>query len=556
MKKTRVIFLLILLPVLTTLYGFGQEKAIENGLNAISESAVRGQLGFLASDWTEGRATGEKGGFMAADYIASLFQVYGVEPAGDYTYTQPSREERWAGVRPQKYRTHFQDFPLIKYTPGNQHKFSVISETDGHNQIINFDFKTDFTVRYSDISRIVESEIVFVGYGYVNEENKYDDYKGVDVNGKIILILNGYPGHNDTASEAYQLFTPQGRWASYYLERDKIDVAVEKGVAGIISMDPDNDRMEDWVTNYPFRYQSPYYEGYEKLPTIQDYSLRLPKDTLNDEPVRIHVTLRTANEIVRGTGLNIKAFEEMAAEKMKPGSQDLNKFANIKVKVDSEIIKARNVVGVIEGKDSENIIVVGAHYDHYGTFNGYIWNGADDNGSGTVGIMTLAKAVMATGEKPEKTIVFAAWDGEEKGLLGSRYFVENPYKPLENIMLNINLDMISRDSEDDTLGIEVRMSYYEPYAILEEISKTNLEKYEIGLDVDYRPSMSSRGGSDHAPFAMKKIPYIFWMAGFHTDYHTPTDEISKVNYTKLTNIIRLTFLDLWEYSNTDKLMED
>jgi len=106
--------------------------------------------------------------------------------------------------------------------------------------------------------------------------------------------------------------------------------------------------------------------------------------------------------------------------------------------------------------------------------------------------------------------------------------------------------MISRDSDDDTLGIEVGMTYNESYPQFEEISKENLRNYEIRLDVNYRPSASSRGGSDHAPFAAKSIPYIFWMAGFHTDYHTPTDETNKTNYTKMTNIIRLGFLDLWE----------
>jgi Zn-dependent M28 family amino/carboxypeptidase len=192
------------------------------------------------------------------------------------------------------------------------------------------------------------------------------------------------------------------------------------------------------------------------------------------------------------------------------------------------------------------LIVLGAHYDHLGMHDGYIWNGADDNASGTVGVMTIAKAFMSTGIKPEKTIVFAAWTGEEMGLLGSSYFVQNPIKPLENILININFDMISRDSKSDTLKNKCSMGYLKNYTFLEELTDQNNESYGLGLDLRYWKSEGGRGGSDHAPFSEKGIPFCFFIAGFTTDYHQPTDEVEKVNFDKMSKIIKLGFLNTWE----------
>jgi Zn-dependent M28 family amino/carboxypeptidase len=236
---------------------------------------------------------------------------------------------------------------------------------------------------------------------------------------------------------------------------------------------------------------------------------------------------------------------------LKPASRELaGKKVRIKTSVESRMIRVRNVVGVIPGKDTSEIIVIGGHYDHLGKHDGWIWNGADDNASGTVGMMTLAKAFMVTGQQPEKTIVFAAWTGEEKGLLGSEYFADHPYNDAKMI-LNLNYDMISRDDRDDSLGVKCSMVYTKSYPILEEMSEKHNEAYGLGLDISFRPAEIPRGGSDHTPFAQKNVPVFYFMAGFPPEYHQPDDHTSLVNWDKMVNIIKIGYLNIWELANSD-----
>lgn len=520
--------------------------AFNKGFEAITLEAVKGQLDFLASDWTEGRGTGMKGEFIASDYIASIFSIYGISPGGDETWHYPPREERMKGARPYKYRTYFQEVNLIKYKAADEQEFKLNSG----NVQLSFNYRTDFSLRPGSISQIIEAPLVFVGYGYVNEDENYDDYKGLDIEGKIVVRLAGYPGHNDTASEAYRKFHPEGRYAEYYLSREKDNAAEDKGAAAIIEIYPGMDRSRGWVSNVPFRHNERYYEGEEEQNTIYDYSYTIPGDSIRMGTVRVYVSKRVAHEIFKDTDIDIEAWEKAVQDKMKPDSRAMNgKSVEIKTKVDSELIRSRNVIGVLPGKDTTQAIVIGAHYDHLGMFDGYIWNGADDNASGTVGVMSIAKACMATGEKPEKTIIFAAWTGEERGLLGSRYFVEHPYLPLENIKFHLNYDMISRDDEDDSLKNQCRMSYTEGEDFLEEQSAHFVSQYNIDLDVSMRPTTSKGGGSDHSSFARKDIPFFYFMAGFHEEYHTPKDETELVNYRKLRDISRIGFLHVWAIAN-------
>ena len=210
----------------------------------------------------------------------------------------------------------------------------------------------------------------------------------------------------------------------------------------------------------------------------------------------------------------------------------------------------KRLVGVIPGKDSSEVIVIGGHYDHLGKHDGWVWNGADDNGSGTVGVMTIAKACMATGEKPEKTIVFAAWTGEEKGLLGSKYYADHPYNEAKTI-LNLNYDMISRDNKDDTLGVKCSMVYTKKYAVLKDLTVKNNEDYSLGLDVNFRPAAKPRGGSDHSSFSNKDIPVFYFMAGFPPEYHQPGDHLNLINWDKMVNIIKVGYLNIWDLANTE-----
>ena len=552
MKDTlSIVFSLIMGLILTAQT---QDIAREQGLAAITEEACQGQLEFLASDWTEGRATAERGNFIAADYIASMFMVYGIEPAGDIAWRYPTAQERIEGQRAEKYHSYFQDFQLIRSDPFKDQKLTITNGSD----IITFNYKTDFSVESTTVGREIESEVVFVGYGFVDEEEGYDDFRGVDVKGKIILRLYGFPGHRDTASSGYRKFNPRGRYGWYYMRRDKNETALKKGAVGVISWSVEgDDPNSEWATNLPLRVNREYYEGDEPLPTIYDYGLSLPGDTLDIDPVNITLSARAMNVLLEGTGTDPFLYEERVAETLKPESKILkNKKIHLQLGSDTEMVTARNVLGMIPGKDTTKLIVAGAHFDHLGMRNGYIWNGADDNASGAVGVMMLAKAFAEAGVKPERTVVFAAWTGEEKGLLGSRYYSDHTMPEGAEVVMNLNFDMISRDSHDDTLGVECSMGYLKGYKYLEDLAKKNNEEHDLGLEINFWESSGRGGGSDHASFSRKGIPFFYFMAGWHADYHRPTDHAEKANIDKMARIIRLSFLNLWDIAFGEQLLPE
>ena len=524
-----------------------QDDPVSKGLDAITKEAVEGQLEFLASDWTQGRETGTPGIYMAADYIASIFKIYGLQPGGDEAWTSVSRQERMAGKRPERFRTYFQNIDFIEYSDGGNHEFSL-SSVSGASKY-NFKHQTDFQVRPSDVGIEVNAPIVFVGYGYVNKEHAYDDYKGIDVNNKIILCLSGYPGYSDTTSKAYRIFNKDEEISVYRLSRDKSRIAKEKGAVAMIEVNPEYDPMSNWADNIPFRYNTRMYEGDKPLTPYRTRMI-IPGDTLSDNLTTISVSKRVLTELLDGSGINIVQFAEQVKNTLKPAPKDIpGKKAYLKINVNSRVVKVRNVIGIVPGKDTSSIIVIGGHYDHLGMQEGFIWNGADDNASGTVGVMTIAKAFLATGVKPEKTVVFAAWTGEEKGLLGSSYFVDHLPVPKENVIMYLNYDMISRDNSDDTLGVKCSLTYTSGYKSFEENTKKYNEDHQFGLDISFRSRPRPSGGSDHTPFTQKDIPIIYFMAGFPEEYHQADDHVGLVNWDKMVKIIKLGFLNTWEVAN-------
>jgi len=227
----------------------------------------------------------------------------------------------------------------------------------------------------------------------------------VDVEGKIILILSRYPGHNDTTSRAYKAFKPADRRSQWMRYRERTKKYAELGIAAVIEVNPDRNVTGSWADNVPFRYNSRDYEGDVPRSSFYEKRMKLPGEELAGDPTSVAISDRVLNELLKNTGIDLNAFSEDVKNSLKPASKEITgKKVRIKTSVESRIIKVRNVVGVLPGKDTSEIIVVGGHYDHLGKHDGWIWNGADDNASGTVGVMTVARACIATGEKPEKTI--------------------------------------------------------------------------------------------------------------------------------------------------------
>lgn len=518
----------------------------EKGIESIQLQSIKAQLDFLASDWMEGRETGEKGMFLSADYIASIFAMNGVEPFGDTELVYPSREERRKGGKIKKNRTYFQDFNLIRYQPGNEQILNITSRNGNSQTTFKASHRTDFALYGGGPSGLaISGDLVFVGYGISDPDKSYDDFKGIDVKGKIIVRLHGFPGHKDTSSVAYKKFSDQGKAPRNYSSWNKNQTAQKLGAAGVIQLITDNSR---WNKNYPLRFDNEFYEGDVPMPR-NEWRMELQSDSLFNEPVDIMVTTAVWNHLFENSGVNPEAYEKRAENLSKNNSVILkNKSVDLEYNVKSELIKARNVLAWIPGKDTNRYIVCGAHYDHLGMYNGVIWNGADDNASGTVGVMEMAKAFKNSGQIPEISIVFAAWTGEEKGLLGSSYYVNDALKKKQNLVMNFNFDMISRDSPEDTAGIEIGIGYMKGRNDLKDMVLKNNKDFQLGLKINMRESEGKRGGSDYVPFAVKGVPFLGHYAGWHDDYHMPKDETSKTNYNKLRQIIRLSFANLWDVS--------
>lgn len=216
-----------------------------------------------------------------------------------------------------------------------------------------------------------------------------------------------------------------------------------------------------------------------------------------------------------------------------------------------QLLSLNNVLGMIEGKNPNEIVIVGAHYDHLGTdpflAGDRIYNGADDNASGVSAVLQIARAFLATRKKPERTVIFAFWDGEEKGLLGSRAFVDR-FPKMDCVKGYLNFDMIGRNS-DEVHPEQVTYFYTEACPAFGQWLKEDVRKYDLKLAPDYRPWDKPVGGSDNASFALRNIPIIWYHTGGHPDYHQPGDHTDKINWDKVVNITKASFLNMWKMAN-------
>lgn len=511
-----------------------QQSPVERGMNAITTDVLKAQLTFLASDWTGGRETGEKGSAMASDYIASMLQLYGIKPAGDYP--QP---RGYQNIQKGNEKTYFQNFTLLKTTPGDEQVLKLKSaEADGASTS-GFTYGIDFMIWPYEADIEIDAPVVFAGYGFMNEKLKYNDYARLDVKGKFVLRLAGSPGF------AREALTPAELSAS---NSDAEKMLRTRGALGILEFSP-NSLI---VRSRPQRDQvnlSPSENNPRSAKPYAEYSI--PGKNIPDRFPRVIISVKVANEILNGCGFDLEGYIKRSEKNSaNPVPAVKGKSIYLKSAVKTETVQARNVIGMIEGENPDQVIVIGAHYDHLGEGNGYIWNGADDNGSGTVGVLTLAKAIMESGVKPARTIIFALWTAEEEGLLGSRYYVDNLPYPVKNLRLNINFDMISRYiSDDDTK--KVIMTYTESCPQFRTITEGNLKKYNIDLIVDYQPSKDPPGGSDHRSFVSAGVPVLRFKPGHREQYHTPGDEVSTVNWDIMEKIVKISYADIYDLATTE-----
>ena len=248
-------------------------------------------------------------------------------------------------------------------------------------------------------------------------------------------------------------------------------------------------------------------------------------------------------------------FEAYNKERQKRGRFQVHpdSIAQLKQGVHQKL-SMRNILGKIEGKNPNEYVIIGAHYDHLGfdpMLDGdQIYNGADDNASGVSAVLQVAKAFLASGQQPERTVIFAFWDGEEKGLLGSEYFVQN-CSFLKDIKGYLKYDMIGRNS-NEAVPEQVDYFYTEANKAFGDWLKNDIKKYNLNLKPIYHAWDKPVGGSDNGSFAKREIPIIWYHTNGHPDYHMPSDHVEKINWNKIVDITKASFLNMWNLANEKK----
>lgn len=245
-------------------------------------------------------------------------------------------------------------------------------------------------------------------------------------------------------------------------------------------------------------------------------------------------------------------FDAYRKERQKKGRLEVHPDSIAKLKQEvHQKLSMRNVLGMIPGKNTKEYVIVGAHFDHLGidpALDGdQIYNGADDNASGVSAVLQIARAFLASGQQPERNVIFAFWDGEEKGLLGSKYFVQTcPF--LSQIKGYLNFDMIGRNNKPQQPKQDVYF-YTAAHSVFGDWLKEDIRKYGLQLEPDYRAWENPIGGSDNGSFAKVGIPIIWYHTDGHPDYHQPSDHADRLNWDKIVEITKASFLNMWKMAN-------
>ncbi len=488
---------------------------------SITPERLRAHLSIIASDEFEGRETGTPGNEKAAKYIADQFKAFGI-PAFDKDSYYQDVILNW---------TQWEDTKIMINGKKHKHLWDFISFPNQNEELI--DFKTN--------------EVLFLGYGI--DDPEYSDYKNVDVKDKVILIYKGEPV--DKKNNSHITGTEELSDWSTNMER-KLELAKQKGVKAVLIIE---DEIQKVLSDNRRKLISPQLTlgemEEEEINTANSLAIKtsLAKDVMGKQYKKV---LKARKKIKKkGKGKNVKLSVDLLINQDKK----------------QKTLRGVNVLGYIEGTDpqlKDEVVIVTAHYDHLGKRGQDIYNGADDNGSGSSTVLEVANAFAQAkkeGKGPRRSVLVMLVTGEEKGLLGSKYYSERPIFPLEKTVANVNVDMVGRVDkkyEDNPEYIYVigsdRLS-----TELHEINESVNKKYtNLVLDYTYNEDDDPNRyyyRSDHYNFAEKGIPAIFYFNGTHDDYHRSSDTVEKINFEKMAKIGQLVFHTTWELANRDKKIE-
>ena len=484
MKTNRILILLTAL-LLSTL-GVVAQQALEP-----SPSRLQQDISYLASDALDGRRTGTAGANDAARYIAGEFSRAGLTPGIPAAGAEKRR---------QMMARYLQSFPYVSGVSASSNNRLMLSNNslDAH---LTFEVGKDWMPLGISATRLEERvPAIVVGYGITAPELNYNDYADPKVAGRIAVALSGTPDGDN----------PHGQFARYEDVRWKAIAARNAGAKGLIIVARQENFADDRLS--VLRY-----------------------DNAGDVGIPVIAVSRNAGKSFFGLA-SLAEIEQAIKSKSELAYKESPWLINMEVGVERKQVDAYNVIGVLEGSDpvlkKENIII-GAHYDHLGRGgegslapqSGEIHHGADDNASGTAGLIELARIFAAQKPKLKRTLIFIAFSGEEEGLLGSNYYVNHPLTPLTNTVGMINMDMIGR-MKDRKLIIGGVGTAKEWRGMIEPEKSFELTLNEDGF-----------GPSDHSSFYGKQVPVLFFWTGTHNDYHKPSDTWDKINYNDEAKIL-------------------
>jgi hypothetical protein len=553
-------------------------EKMKTGFDLITAKDSLALLTYISSDLLEGRETATRGAQLAAEYAVSLFALWKVLPAGDTPRPAFSGMRRSDMPAAPLARGYLQEFAMKEISDVSTELAVQVRQGDSMKSRA-FRSGVDF-MSMSSTPESFTAPVIFAGYGITEKEIGYDDLKGLDVKGKIVLILTEAPGKDDPKSpfqkkelkEKY--FPPAGPFA-FRMDGgfNKAQEIAKLGASAVLQVQAsanDADLYKGLATPRRQSDDRPIINEPRRRLLIPGAGQRMPWES---SPI-ITITREIANFLLENSGRKIEDLKARIDSTYKPASLVLpGTTVTLSTTAKTALVRCRNVVGYIEGSDpvlKNEYVVVGAHYDHLGKRGDYVFNGADDNGSGSVGVMNLARAFAAAPQKPKRTIVFALWTGEEEGLLGSRYYVQNPAFPLDKTAAYINLDMISRPYDEKSITRMTRMfNFPAGEELFKKIKPANFlpvsfaagaglsdvfrdaDQY-VGLDLFLRESGSNdrgSGGSDHSSFGAAKVPWAFCIANMTEDYHQTSDSVEKTSGDLIEKISKLVYVSAYKLAD-------
>lgn len=506
---------------------------VHAGWDVISQKYLRNDLAYLTADQRAGRLTLTPGNQEAIDWVVTQFKQAGLKPANGDSYLQT--------------------FNVIEYQTDTKNTFIQMKRGDKTKTWKKPDIYSNY---FRDIN--ISGDVVFAGYGITAPALKYDDYENVDVKGKVVFVFEHEPQETNPAS----IFNGTGN-TPYATGRVKALNAQKHGAVAVI------------IAPEPNRKHPSNQERRQRIGGADKRKVPVPEMALENDELQIPIFIisdKAAKEIAGK--LSLKNLQSKIDSDLTPQSQQIpDTTITVQEKVlSSRIAETSNVVGLLEGEDpqlSSETVIISAHHDHDGMSGKQIWHGADDNASGTAGVVAAARAMAAnsssdTGLKPKRSILFTVFAAEERGLLGSYYMAAHPLRPLATTRAMINFDMIGRDEKrspqtDGLIKIPAdthnRLNLIGAHFSPDYDKIVRRENEYVGLTLDDRfdseNALNTFFRSDQFPFILNDIPAFWWFTGFHPDYHHVTDTADRIDYPKMQKIVRLAYLSAYQFANTE-----